>query len=110
MAEWFEENVPGCEVWYGGDSSGVCAYPFTEEVRTELKRHLYSSQGKAYYANFGNFGVDIGPTPKPCSLCPGGKYMGNRHGYGKDFAAFSCTGCGKNTSTRDNGKTWIEED
>lgn len=36
VAEWLEKNIPGGEVWYGGDSSGALAEPLTKELREEL--------------------------------------------------------------------------
>ena len=33
VAEWCEQNIPECEVWYGGDSSGVVAEPWPEVAR-----------------------------------------------------------------------------
>lgn len=109
IAEWLEVNVPGCEVWYGGDSSGVCAEPFHDLKRRELRNHLYSKEGRDYFRYDNHFMRDDGiPRPAACSLCPGGKYCGSRFGYGRDYAAYSCAGCGDSVETRDGGKTWTE--
>lgn len=107
IAEWLEANIPGCEVWYGGDSSGVCARHFNEEMRSSLRRHLYSQNGRDYFASFGRYSGNDGiPKPMACSMCPGGKFCGNRNGFGGNFAAYSCGGCGKSFETRDGGKTY----
>lgn len=109
IAEWLEANIPGCEVWYGGDSSGVCAEPFTAERRAALRAHLYSDKGRDYF-NRSGWG-DFKPRPPSCSLCPGNCYRGAQYGFGGkgDYAAFHCSGCGKSMQTRDAGKTWHEE-
>lgn len=104
-AEWCEMNIPNCEVWYGGDSSGVLAEPFGEAQRCALKAHLYSQRGRDYFS----YDMLRGETkiePTPCGLCIPSEPRFNRNGWGKDFAAVSCAGCGKSFETRDNGKTW----
>lgn len=40
VAQWLERRVPGCEIWYGGDSSGVLAIPFTPKVRAQCMKHM----------------------------------------------------------------------
>lgn len=106
IAEWIEVNIPGCTIYYGGDSSGVCAEPFDARARLALRRHLYSQQGRDYF-NYGNaFPNDFTIKPPPCGLCPGDQFLGTRFGWGQDYAAYSCGGCGKTFETRDKGKTW----
>jgi hypothetical protein len=110
MAEWLEVNIPGCEVWYGGDSSGVCAEPFTEAKRRDLRNHLYGAQGRDYF-NRDGWGGKPPVMPKACSLCPMDRYHGNQFGFGQHgaYAAFHCDGCGKSVETRDSGSTWTEK-
>lgn len=105
VAEWCEHNLQPCEVWYGGDSSGVEAEPFGEEARLELRRHLYSPNGRDYF-KYDDAGY---PTPKPCGLCVDGENRFNRYGWGDNYIAVSCAGCGKCFASRDDGKSWIEE-
>ena len=107
-AEWLEANLPCCTVWYGGDSSGVCVELFDDGKRRELRRHLFSSEGRDYYArNFmSSMGRDFG-TPPACSLCPGGQYCGSRNGFGATYAAYHCAGCGVSVETNDSGTTWV---
>ena len=40
VAEWLEHHFPDCEVYYGGDSSGVIAECFDKERRAELWLHF----------------------------------------------------------------------
>jgi|SRR6187549_1416249 len=107
IAEWLEANIPGCEVWYGGDSSGVCAEPFGKDAREALRRHLFSIEGRDYFRDRSSFmkSDDI-VRPLPCMLCPGGTYRGERCGWGQGYAKYSCAGCGVATSTHDGGATW----
>lgn len=108
-AEWCEQNIPECEVWYGGDSSGVVVEPFPAEARAKLKHHLFSNEGRAYfnYTGMASRPEDIGPPPR-CALCIP-QESPTRNGWGKDFATYSCGGCGISLTTRDGGKTWSEE-
>ncbi|MEH6414078.1 hypothetical protein [Pseudomonas sp. CGJS7] len=39
VADWLDAQIPGCEVWYGGDSSGVLAAPFGRQRRRQLIEH-----------------------------------------------------------------------
>jgi hypothetical protein len=103
IAEWLEQNIQGCEVWYGGDSSGVDLRLFHEGYRKELRKHLFSQHGRDYFAHrFGTYPVE----PPACSLCPGSKYRGTQRGSGRDYACFDCPGCGERVESRDNGTTW----
>lgn len=106
IAEWLEYNIPGCEVWYGGDSSGVCAMPWPDDERRKLREHLYGEGGRQYFRSWCK--RDEYGLPPACSLCPGGEYRGWRGGVGNNFASFNCGGCGKTVETRDGGQTWNE--
>jgi len=112
IAEWFEVHIPKCEVWYGGDSSGVVAQRFDEERRRRLRRHLYSTEGRAYFNRdwMTRAGGD-GCQPPPCGMCPKRGYLGSQFGTGNHggWAAFHCSGCGKSVETSDGGKTWAEQ-
>lgn len=107
IAEWFETNIEGCEVWYGGDSSGVCALPWPDEERKKLRQHLYSTHGRDYFHSWCR--RDEYGLPPACSLCPDGKYPGERFGAGNNYASLCCGGCGKSHETRDGGNTWVEK-
>ncbi len=111
IAEWIEANIPDCAVWYGGDSSGVLMEPFDANARAKLRRHLWSESGRAYFGGFGR-AMGSGLRPKPCGLCVPDEPRFNEYGFGKDYTAVRCAGCGKSFETRDGGATWItkEED
>ena len=103
VAEWVEANIQPCEVWYGGDSSGVLLERFDEAARAALRRHLYSQHGRDYF----NYGIQSSfGTPKQCGLCVKGENRFQQYGTGSTYSAVSCGGCGKNFETRDSGKTW----
>jgi hypothetical protein len=109
VAEWLEQNLPGCVIYYGGDSCGVLAEPFNEEMRDQLKAHLYSQNGRDYFKERSSFGRNTNlQRPKPCGLCVPGEDRFNQYGYGASYAAVSCAGCGKNFVSRDGGATWAE--
>lgn len=108
VAEWFERNIPDCEVWYGGDSSGVCVEPWPEVARAELRAHLLSSSGREYFNHRTIGHGSMAKKPPACLICPGGEYRGSQYGFGGcgQYAAFSCAGCGKKAQTNDGGSTW----
>lgn len=111
IAEWCEANIPGVEVWYGGDSSGVCAAPWPDAARAKLRQHLYSQAGRDYFEydrHMSAFGGSAGPKPPPCSLCVGQGHF-NQYGTGPSYIAVNCGGCGKSFVSRDHGKTWTDE-
>ncbi len=117
IAEWCEANIPNCAVWYGGDSSGVCAKPWPDEQRRALRQHLYSPNGRDYFGGWNGLGNRTGarpPRPDPCSLCVGAGDF-NECGWGgrgnAPWLKVHCSGCGEDFETTDNGVTWnkVEE-
>lgn len=110
IAEWIEQNIPNATVFYGGDSSGVLAEPFDEAARKELKAHLYGPEGKAYFSfmSAAISGQDAYKAKGPCALCIPGEPRFRRYGFGKNYVAVSCGGCGKCFESRYNGETWTE--
>lgn len=103
IAEWLEQNIPGCLILYGSDHSDAWE-TFDEAKRKKLKAHLYSQSGRAYF-NYSSASDDGIPRPPPCQSCiPEAGPV--RNGWGKDYALFSCHGCGKKFKTTDGGKTW----
>lgn len=108
-AEWVEANIPNAEVWYGGDSSGVLAEPFGAAQRAALKKHYYSQQGRDYFNFSSRMPGGVAKMPKPCGLCIPGEPRFNQYGWGDNYAAVNCQGCGKTFVSRDNGVTWTVE-
>lgn len=106
IAEWIEANMQPCEVWYGGDSSGVELAPFGDPARRELRQHLYSQQGRNY---FQSWGTPPKVMPPKCGLCvPDECRQQYGSGMNGNYAAVSCAGCGKCFKTEDAGATWTE--
>jgi hypothetical protein len=101
VAEWLERNIPGGEVWYGGDSSGVLAKPFGPKTRSELMGH-WATHGHSPYAEF-DLDCECNPATPHCDMCD---HPMRRYGWGGTYAAYYCPGCGEDIHTRDNGKTW----
>lgn len=106
VAEWCEANIPNAVVYYGGDSSGVCAEPFDAFARMKLRRHMYSQRGRDYFQR----GIEsrLKSLPPVCSLCPDDGPRFSQYGSGQEYAAVSCAGCGENFETRDAGVTWTK--
>ena len=104
IAEWLEINVPDIEIWYGGDSSGVCAEPFTLKLRNLLKTHFFSPQSRSYFRPH-EF-QENRPYPPKCNLCPPGLDRRMQCGYNEGYSKYHCRGCGKSFESRDKGATW----
>lgn len=102
-AEWCETNLTPCDVWYGGDSSGVLAEPFPDTARRALRAHMYSTEGREYFKHDPRSHLKL---PKPCGLCVSGENRLSQYGFGGGYAALHCAGCGKNFESRDQGATW----
>lgn len=101
VAEFLEVAIPGAEVWYGGDSSGVCAQPLGEAARAEMTAYWLNQGHEAYRASFGTFRQSGAQT---CAFC-GDKPMHDTGGGG-DRTFWHCDGCGLKrittpTKTRD---------
>lgn len=48
VAEWLEQHIPGCTVWYGADSDDVRDV-FDEPARKQMRAHFYGPNGRDYY-------------------------------------------------------------
>lgn len=105
-AIWIEHNIREAAVYYGGDSSGVCAEPFNEDSREELINHWTVHGHRPYRESFGRMGSNDIPQPEGCGMC---NHKMTRCGWGKDFASYYCPGCGMYKKTHDNGETWEDE-
>lgn len=86
IAEFLEKLIPNSEIWYGGDSSGVCAELFDKNKRDELTNHFINN-GKDPYNRYFDREND-GPN---CPIC---EVKMVRNGWGNNYKAFSCIGCG----------------
>lgn len=105
VAEWIEANIPNAEVWYGGDSSGCVASPFPEARRLELRRHLYSPEGRAYF-RYRQGPLATPPFPPPCVLCIPGEPRFSMLGQRGACTTQECGGCQRVFETHDNGTSW----
>ena len=101
-AEWCEANLPGAEVWYGGDSRAIEPFPTSRQVA--LRQHLYSRKGRDYF----DYGLRV-EAPKPCGLCrtKNGEFSQYSWGPGNGGRVI-CRGCGKHFQTEDGGVSWVE--
>jgi len=88
LAEWWERVFPSSEVWYGGDSSGVCAAHFDKDMRSQFLDHAASKDGFAY-----RLGFDLnGERPQVCAFCGNAPMSTCR--WGKGGTGSVCLGCG----------------
>jgi len=105
IAEWIEQNLQPCEVWYGGDNGMADFRLFDKTDRERLRKHLYSPDGRSYgiHGERGTF-----PTPAPCDLCVPGENRFDRNSW-ESIIGVGCKGCGKLWNSRDQGKSWTVE-
>jgi len=101
VAEFLETQFPECEVWMGGDSSGINAELFDKVARAKAKK-LFFKVGHAPYRENNSVG-DFGG--RYCGFC---QHQMNQYGFGGqgNYAGFICYGCGLKEETRDAGKSW----
>lgn len=111
VGAWFESQVAGCTVWYGGDSSDELDL-FDEEYQSALIQHWAEVGGRPHYSyHCSNETLSSGRVIPNCPVCD---VALNRSGWGgngdEEYAHVSCMGCGYSRSTRDGGQTWKEEE
>lgn len=97
IIEFFHHNYAGLAVWYGGDSSGVCAELADADLLAEMNAHYYSNGHRPYHGAFGSF---RGTPPHVCPRC---QEPCADHGGGGGDVFFSCHGCGDNFIVMANG-------
>jgi len=91
VAAWLEANIHDAKVYYGGDSSGICAKPFDQEARRQLFAYYAKVGHEPYVGGFGRFSGRDEQHPG-CDFCL--REMTNcGGGGGKTF--YHCGGCGK---------------
>jgi hypothetical protein len=101
ICRWFEHRLPGCEVWYGGDSSGVEAEWMSDIVREEMWEHFATHGHDPYVLN--RQGHLQTADDRICGFC---RRLMEHYGFGKNYEAWRCNGCGLDEETRDGGTTW----
>lgn len=97
IAELLETLIRGCAIWYGGDSSGICAEPFTRMERQALLTHAATEGHDPYNAHFSDLAQDD-YAPTTCPVC---EVAMGRYGYGQTYALFRCYGCGWEVEYKD---------
>ena len=88
IAEWLAIRFPKGEIWYGGDSSGICAEHLTSERIAELTAFFLATGRKTYtrYPGFCEYS-----TP-PCIHC---RVPMIDTGGGNDARFLYCDGCNR---------------
>lgn len=111
LAEWIETNIPDCEVWYGGDSSGVTIELFDEAARRELKEHFYGHDGRNYYKR--NLMLNLASTNtlaklQPCTACKPEGIDVNPYMWSQSMCVGAhCPGCGKSFLYSIENEEWV---
>lgn len=103
---WLSTRIPNCEVWYGGDSSGICAERANGHFLADMDHHWALNARRPYVRYKSDFSGIIPKMPKDsiippvCTLCdvPMADQGGSR-----DYTFFWCDGCGLQASKHCNG-------
>lgn len=104
IAEFVEFRTQG-QIFYGGDSSGICAEPFNADARQEMKRYFFENGHRPYYSGFGMF------TQKPACMCELCNEPMADHGGGGGYSFMYCHGCGtRKITTKDREVTLNEHE
>jgi hypothetical protein len=102
LASWLEARLPGCEVWYGGDSSGVVATRFDATERDRVWRHFVLN-GHRPYLNHRYMSSRHAPM---CDFCHAEMWQ---QGFGRNYEKWTCQGCQSSIVTSDDGTTWVPD-
>lgn len=92
LAEYLEIKIPNVEVWYGGDSSGIEAYLFDKTTRNDLFSY-FCDNGHSLYEDY----FDREKDGEICPLC---NIQMTRYGWGVNYKAWYCKGCGDSITER----------
>jgi ribosomal protein L37AE/L43A len=80
---WCIFNIPDCEVWYGGDSSGICAERMTSGRMNQMTKYYLTEGNDAYWMN--------SKTQYSCEFCGSGVTCS---GGGGGIGFWHCDSCG----------------
>lgn len=92
IIEWLRRRFPGGEVWYGGDSSGICAELMTDERLRRLDDHFYA-HGRRPYVRYRPSGSDA-LTGHRAPVCGCADVATVNTGGGRGSSFWWCDGCG----------------
>jgi hypothetical protein len=103
---FLSETIPNGQVWYGGDSSGMCAERADSVFMAKMDRHWVNHARRPYvrYQSPGIGALFSYPAqrivPPVCELCdvPMASCGGSR-----DYSFYWCDGCGQKASKHANG-------
>lgn len=91
VANWLEYHIKDAVIYYGGDSSGICAEPFNKASREKLWQYFCEHGHEPYTSYFGSF---LGSKNiVVCDFCANKKMTNTGGGGGRTF--LFCSGCGK---------------
>lgn len=105
VARWLRIRIPDSRIFYGGDSSGICAEELTEERSIKLWNLFAKTGHKNYRGGFSSVFANKNDIVI-CEFCGNRPLISTGGGGGDTF--WSCVGCGDRVITR-NGKSFLLE-
>lgn len=105
VIDWLYFNIQDCEVWYGGDSSGICAEHMTPKRVKAFDAHFHSCGHEPYVGSFTNiFAKGVG---QKCLTC---EEPMRASGGGQGAVFLHCDGCGAACVSDGKAVVWAEGD
>lgn len=102
VASWLERRIADARIYYGGDSSGICAEPFDAAERERYWAHFCRVGHKPYTGGWGMFNAP-GRVVR-CGFCDVDMLA---TGGGQDRGFYVCVGCGKKVIQHHDGRAEI---
>lgn len=102
VASWLEARIPDARIFYGGDSSGVCAEPFGPTERAVVWAYFCRVGHAPYQRGFSMF-AEPGTVVR-CGFCATDMLS---TGGGRDRSFYLCRGCDKKIVQFRDGRTVI---
>lgn len=99
VAEWLEHHIKGAQVYYGGDSSCICAEPFNKEHRDRLKEFYFDNYCFPYISVF-----DRNNRQPTCSFCQQPIIL---NCWGGSLSAGKCQACEERVCVDSNGTVLV---
>lgn len=105
VAEWLEANIPGGRVYYGGDSSGICAFPWRNQ-KDSLWSHWLKHGRRPYVGASSKYMPETTAEPH-CELCRV-PMIATMWG-GRETRGWFCYGCSSRIVKVDDGRKLLLE-
>jgi hypothetical protein len=96
VSEWLDRKFPGCEVYYGGDSSSKFMHPLTPDRREAINSHFLEHGHRDYLRQLGSGFASKRIRPPICDVCGVEPWAsGGTISSASEMVHYTCDGCGQ---------------